>query len=139
MNEIDVVVKEAVEEYQCPGCVCGSDITCYEKGASEACKRHAAGTLAMPHIGSIFLGMPKGFNRPGECKTKIHIFRKFEDGWGFDMFNVPVWKHKDAHGNTIVRGLCPRVNVPFLHVFLTDCVADVNCIEITDQLMSEID
>lgn len=128
--------KIAVEEYQCPGCVCGMDISCYKPSEDIACERHVAGTMIYPIIGSVFLGMPKGFNRlgrPYEGKLfNLNIFDNFNDGWDYDMFNVPAWKHKDKHGNTIVRGLNPRFNRPFLHIFLEDCIDRILCFQITD-------
>lgn len=133
-------IKKAVEEYQCPGCVCGSDISCYQKGEGVECFRHVAGTTLMPQIGRIFLGMPKGFNRLGLCeKFKITIFEEVEDGWVFDKFNVPVWQYLDKHGNTLVRGICPRINWPFLHVFLGDVRSEIDCIEITQKDVNEMD
>jgi len=132
MNKI---IKMAVETYQCPGCVVGSDTSCYEKSTNEACEKHVPGSTIMPVIETVFLGMPTGFDRLGCCKKmKICIFRDYLDGWGYDQFNVPVWKHKDEHGNTIVRGLSPRINTPFIHVFLTDCMESINCMEITKEI-----
>ena len=42
--------------------------------------------------------MPKGFNRLGSYgEMKPNIFEKFEDGWGYDTFNVPVMtNHRDG-------------------------------------------
>ncbi len=137
---IDEIIKKAVEEYQCPGCVVGSDISCYEKGYNEACKRHVVGTSGYPAIGRFFLGMPRGFNRLGPCNEQtIKIFRKLEDGWTYDKFNVPVWKYKDQNGNVIVRGISPRINFPFIHVFLEDCLGEIKCLEITEKDISEMD
>lgn len=137
---LDDKIKKAVEEYQCPGCVCGHDTTCYqEKSGSEACGKHVAGTMIMG-LGQIFLGMPKGFNRVGPSEgMKINIFRELKDGWGFDFLNVPVWKFKDEHGNTLVRGIQPRTSSPFLHIFLTDCMQEINCMEITEKELEAID
>ncbi|GAB4343138.1 MAG: hypothetical protein Kow0089_18730 [Desulfobulbaceae bacterium] len=130
-NQVEQLVINAVETYQCPGCVHGSDISCYEKGDSLACNKHVAGTT-ISFIGRIFLGLPKGFNRLGVCDdTKINIFKTVEDGWGFDFLNTPVWKYLDEHGNTLVRGLCPRINTPFIHVFLGNHINDIDCYEIT--------
>ena len=137
---IDDVTKTAVEEYQCPGCVCGSNIECYEKGEDLACGKHVAGTTVFPQIGRVFLGMPTGFNRLGvNGNMKINIFQELKDAWNYDMFNIPVWKHLDKHGNTLVRGLCPRTNWSFLHVILCDCTADIDCHEITEEMMKKMD
>lgn len=130
-----------VEEYQCPGCVCGSDKSCYvSENDSMECTKHVAGTMAFPMVGTFLPGMPKGFNRIGsEDKLKINIFDKFSNGWGYNKFNIPVWKHLDEHGNTLVRGLSPRVNNPFLHIFLEDCIDKIDCLEFTKEDISEID
>lgn len=139
MANINSKIKAAVEEYQCPGCVCGSGTSCYEQSDNEACKKHVAGTM-ITGIGLIFLGMPTGFNRLGACdKTKINIFSELKDGWGYDLYNVPVWKYKDRLGNTIVRGICPRTNFPWIHIFLTDCMEEIGCQEITEKELSKMD
>ena len=142
MSEIKKEIKNAVENYQCPGCTSGSTIGCYKKGAYEnqvECARHSAGTF-MPMIGGIYLGMPTGFNRAGVVDNmKMQIFEKFEDGWGFNKFNVPVWKHLNKEGHTLVRGICPRTNSPFLHIFLENCMDKISCQEITEQDISEMD
>lgn len=135
-------IKKAVEEYQCPGCVCGSDTSCYEKGEGVECGRHVAGTTIMPQIGRIFLGMPQGFSRLGPCeKTKITIFEKIGEASykKYDLFNVPVWKFLDKNGNTLVRGLCPRINWPFLHVFLGNVLSEIDCLEVTQRNVEEMD
>ena len=137
------ILKEAVEEYQCSGCVSGSDISCYQKGNSSACGAHVAGTRIF-NIGRIFLGMPTGFNRLGTAEeTKIDIWETYEEqnkNWAYDMFNVPVWKHKDANkDNTLIRGISPRINSPFIHIVLEDCLDKIDCIEITDEVIREMD
>jgi len=130
-NEIDINIKNAIEEYQCPGCVVGGDISCYEKGDSLECDKHVSGTTMIP-IGRIFLGMPKGFNRHGPVEgMSIDIFKTFSDGWGYTKLNIPVWKYLDNNGNTLVRGISPRINAPFIHVFLEDCIDKIDCTEIT--------
>jgi hypothetical protein len=63
---------------------------------------------------------------------KPNIFEKFEDGWGYNEFNYPAWKHLNENGHTIVRGLSPRINVPFIHIFLENCREKINCFEITE-------
>lgn len=130
--------KEAIERYQCPGCVRGHDISCFEARGSLECGKHVAGALS-PGAGSFFLGLPNGFNRLGINKTKVYIFESLKDGWGFDVFNVPVWKHLDKHGSTLVRGISPRINAPFLHIFLEDCMDEINCLKITDEDIEGMD
>ena len=133
-------LKKAIETYQCIGCVSGSNTKCYVKGESLACGNHIIGTTAIP-IGKIFLGLPTGFNRCGPIgeDMQIHIYEKFADVGGYDKFNIPVWKYKDKLGNVIVRGLSPRVNFPFLNIFLEDCLSDIECLEITDKDLEEMD
>ncbi len=135
LNQIKVV-----EHYQCPGCVCGSDFKCFELGNGIECGKHVPGTLEYPIVGKFFLGLPKGFNRLGHVnEMRIQIFNKFSNGWGYDKFNVPIWKYLDGQGNTIIRGLCPRINAPFLHIFLGDCRAKIDCLEITNEDLDSMD
>jgi len=145
INE-EMIQRKAVETYQCPGCVCGSDFKCFERDDSKSvgigCTKHCAGTM-MLGVGSMFLGMPIGFNRLGprpenpEQKMKLVILRNYED-FEYDKFNIPVWKHKDEHGNTLVRGLSPRLNHSFLHVRLDDCFDKIDCLEITKEDIEEM-
>ena len=165
---LDPKTKLAVETYQCPGCKRGCDISCYEGSdaghISSAikpscgydilppyakardlrtdgieCTKHVPETI-IPGIGHIFLGLPTGFNHLGPCeKTKIFIFRKFEDGWGYNMFNRPIWQFLDNYGNTIVRGLCPRINWSWIHIFLEDTIFWINCPEISQEDVDEMD
>lgn len=136
--------KKAVEEYQCSGCVNGSDITCFliNQAAGIGCGKHHAGTFGMG-TGSFFLGLPKGFNRLGEhAKMKPAIFERFEDvqkEWEYDMWNIPVWKYLNENGHTLVRGLMPRRNEPFLHIILEDCRDKINCREITQEEIDGMD
>lgn len=135
-------VEEAIKEYQCTGCVQGSFPECYEKVSDIVgcgCSEHHAGSMAFPAVGRFFLGMPTGFCRIGECDSMVlNIFEKFEDGWGYDNYNVPVWKY-NHNGHTLVRGLSPRTNKPFLHVFLDACMDEINCIEISDKDVEGMD
>lgn len=133
-------IKNAVEKYQCPGCVKGHNISCFEGGVyGVGCGKHVPGTTILPIVGKIFLGMPKGFNRIGETETILSIFEKFEVHGDYDSFNIPVWKHLTKDGHTLVRGLSPRINYPFLHVFLEDCLSKVDCLEVTEELLAEMD
>ena len=136
-------VEEAIQEYQCPGCTNGPYPECFkdDKTGGLQCESHCCGTIVSNGIGSIFLGMPKGFDRKGACQhTKIWIFESFDKStWPYDKFNVPIWKHLDKHGNTLVRGICPRLNDPWIHIFLEDCKNKIECIEITTEDISEMD
>lgn len=138
---MDKTIKDAIERYQCPGCVGGSDTSCYEKGDSLGCKNHCAGTMGFPVMGRFFLGLPTGFCRLGTCdSTKINIFRSLkESDWSYDKFNVFVWKYLDEYGNTITKGLSPRINFPWIHIFLENCIKDIDCIEITTKDLNKMD
>jgi len=155
-----MTLEEAVQEYQCPGCVGGPYPECFTKCrvGGVGCGSHSAGTMMFP-AGTIFLGMEKGFNRVGpvaEESFPLLIFKdeeQFKKDWSspfgldgleipdsiYDKANVPCWKYLDKHGNTIVRGLAPRRNMPFLHVFLCDLRDKIPCIEITNDFISQID
>jgi hypothetical protein len=84
--------------------------------------------------------MPKGFNRLGLVeKMSLDIFESIEEKneqWGtFDHFNIPTWKYLDGFGNTLVRGHSPRTNGTFTMVILGDCRKDINCFEVTNEIM----
>ena len=133
-------LQEAVQEYQCPGCVSGPYPDCY-KPSGTGCSVHCAGTMGSG-IGSFFLGMPKGFCRIGPIDKKyfeIVIMGSPSEYSGYDKFNVPVWKYLDNNGNTIVKGLSPRINQIFLHVFLGDFRTEINSLEITQQDVDDMD
>lgn len=128
--------KEAVEKYQCPGCIVGGDISCYESNdlGGIGCGKHMAGTI-ISHIGTILLGMPIGFCRLGSnTKLKPNIYQKFEDcSWYNGKYNLPVWKYLTKDGHTLVRGLSPRTNSTFIHIFLENCLDKINCLEISEE------
>lgn len=136
MNE---KIKNAITEYQCCGCTNGPAMTCYKKADhGYGCEGHYPGTIA-GGIGTILLGMPKGFDRVGPVNWfRPQIFEKYEQG-KYDMYNIPVWKHLDENGHTMVRGLSPRINQPFLHIFLEDCRDKVDCLEITKKEQEGMD
>jgi hypothetical protein len=126
---------KAIQEYQCTGCFTGPFPHCYkksEKGEGIGCADHQPATIMGP-AGLIFLGMPRGFCRLGgiNAKLRLHIFPTFKEGWGYGIWNVPVWKYLSPAGHTMVRGLSPRNNFPFLHVYLEDCRDQINCLEVT--------
>lgn len=148
-------IDTAVKTYQCQGCVNGSHPFCYKKDTmGSGCSAHCPGTI-MLGVGHLFLGMEKGFNRIGpiqDGQMHIQIFTDakekivapnqcsaFTSKGLYDNFNVPVWKYLDEHGNTLVRGLRPRLNVPFLHVFLWNALSEVHCLEVTRSMMDAMD
>jgi hypothetical protein len=144
--EIEERVLKAAEEYQCPGCVCGSDRECYENVDTFGvqCSKHVCGTTIMPVVGRIFLGLPTGFCRLGTKveNQKLSIFKDMDDlhkGWTYDKYNVPVWKHLNSSGHMLIRGLSPRTNEPFLHIILDAKLDDINCMEITSADIAEMD
>lgn len=140
---MDKTQQIMIEKYQCPGCIVCSDNKCFKKGDNLECGRHVPGTIIIG-IGILFLGLPKGFCRLGVStpeKYKISIFKNLESVWGqgYDKFNIPVWKHLDEHGNTLIRGLTPRNNQPFLHVIIGDYIDQIDCYEVTKKDLTEMD
>jgi hypothetical protein len=122
MKKLTVVQKRMIEEFQCPGCVCGSDTdSCssfeFEQHPNDAgafrCKTHVPGTM-MLGAGTFALGLPKGFNKCGANKRgetyEMPIFL-YEDGSSpvWDNLNVPVWAMVQD-GYLFVRLFSPRIN-----------------------------
>jgi len=138
MPVTDEQLKGIIEEYQCPGCSHGSDFSCYKKGDFLECANHFPGTILMG-VGPLFLGMPKGFDRLGRCKDMRMYILEDVHCVRYDTLNVPVWKYLSAEGHTIVRGMSPRINDPFLHIILEDCIGSINCIEINADFLEGID
>lgn len=85
--------------------------------------------------GSIFLGLPNGFNRLGVYpQMKLHIYESWDHlskACEDPKFNVIIWKHLDQRGNTVLRGLRPRLNEPYLYLVLGDCRDKLPGIEIS--------
>ena len=133
--------KEIIEKYQCYGCGGEGYAKCYNNTSMRdfACSDFVSITYVYPG-GKIFLGLPKGFKRLGPYSTmKINIFIKFSDGWKYNKYNIPVWKYRDKNNNTIIRGISPRINMPFIHIFIEDCLDKIECIEITDKDIEGMD
>lgn len=140
------VQKNAVEEYQCVGCSGDGFDVCFKSNFTGGigCGSHVPGTF-ISGIGSIILGLPKGFHRLGIYeKLNLKIYEHFEDckfdddeSPVYNIFNVPVWKYLNEKQHTLVRGLTPRLNEPFIHIFLEDCREKINCIEITKKQMTK--
>lgn len=138
---MDRIFEEAVEKYQCTGCINGSNISCFQPSTdSVGCSNHKAGTIIVPY-GPMLLGMPTGFCRLGSAKDLIpSIYSCFEDmDWDYVKWNVPVWKYLTKDNHTIVRGLSPRNNSTFIHIFLENCLDKINCLEITEEDIAFMD
>ena len=138
-------LKQTITEYQCPGCSNSSFDQCYKKNdIGIGCASHSPGTIVIPY-GTVFLGMPKGFNRLRSIeKMSIIIWQSYEQfqkdwSFGYGKFNVPCWKYLDEFENTLVRGLSPRVNIPFLHIFVGDARDKINCLELTNEDVNAMD
>ncbi len=132
-------IKKVVEKYQCCGCVCGSNIDCFEKSDTLSCEKHCAGTRIYPMVGKVFLGLPTGFNRLGlQEKMPIWMYEDVKD-FKYDKFNIPAWKHKTKEGHIFVRGLSPRINNAFLQIFLKGDFSSIKALEITTKDMKEMD
>lgn len=105
---VDSEVK-MIEEYQCSGCVSGSDITCGrfklwrdDEKIGFSCRGHVPGTF-LTGIGCILLGMPKGFNRIGDwynykdpmllMKETVERGRKDSPTGGYETGHVHIRLH----------------------------------------------
>ena len=131
------------EIYQCHGCLTGPKEGCYKAAkAGIGCDSHYPGTM-VSNEGTIFVGLPKGFNRLGDSRTiKVSIFESIEQPqghWPYDKFNVPVWKYKNAAGHIIIRGLCPRINQGFIHVIAKGDFGSIDCLAVTEQDIERMD
>ena len=141
-------MSKNVSNYQCSGCIKGSSTEdgCYKKKNDQdiSCSSHHVGTLSLGQ-GKILLGMPKGFNQLGPWpEMKMSIFpnkEAFLKEWGgYNKLNLPVWKFKNEEGHVFVRGMSPRRNCPFLHVFLEDSIyEELNCQEILQEDLDNMD
>jgi len=134
-------LKNAVEEYQCSGCMNGGDISCFVKNSNVGigCGKHSAGTIIGGGIGKIFLGLPKGFCRLGVYESmKPFVHEKFTDS-KLDKWNIPCWKYLNENGHTIVRGFMPRKNEPFIDIYLENCMDKIDCLEITQKDIDGMD
>ena len=135
-------MKEMIEEYQCPGCVCGSDIECGKYKLDEGsnnCAGHCIGTTISGGIGKILLGFSKGFNRVGfDTNLKPWFYKDVQD-FSYDKFNIPVRKYKNEKGHILVKGLMPRLNQTFLQVFKSGDIDKIKALEITEEDINSMD
>jgi hypothetical protein len=100
--ELTVIQKTMIEEFQCPGCVMGMDVTCgslkLDDSEGFSCKGHRAGTILNGSV-RFNLGLPKGFSRviyaddPFANEKEPSNIRLHADSASvkFDRLNVPVW------------------------------------------------
>jgi hypothetical protein len=137
---------EMVEEFQCPGCVCGGDtkcgkfITAFLSQGDYSCASHVPGT-SINLVIKLYLGMPTGFNQvgplQGNFKNNIRIFESFYPTL-YNNLNVPVWA-MEKDGFLFVRCFCPRKNYSFVDVLQGGKLSDVpNAIDV-GKFVNEID
>lgn len=133
-DEVSKVEKKMIENFQCPGCVSGSNLKCgafkLHRGGPRfdnfACQSHCAGTnIGFPGQGikQVLLGLPKGFTQTGDVEMGAkdrQFIRLWEDaeklpGNMWDHLNVPVWALVQD-GYLFVRTYSPRINLTFVDV-----------------------
>lgn len=116
---------EAIEEFLCPGCVCGSQVegcSAYKEHRS-GCDGWVPGTLLMPG-GAIALGFPKGFNKipfasyqrsgGGKFTNRLHNILLNGDEVKLCVGEKPLnmviwWLVKEGH--TFLKIFRPRINL----------------------------
>ena len=116
-------LKEMIDGFICPGCVCGSSITDCERAkkgvkivsGSGCCMEHVVGTDIFG-IGRFALGLPKGFCRAGDNSSKLEIrcYEEYPPNY-YNVFNIPVW-FMERDGYTFVRVVAPRIARVITHV-----------------------
>ena len=132
---LSVIQKNMIKNFQCDGCVCGSDpdeCSAFKPNkhcGAFFCESWIPGTICAPSPGLICLGLPKGFNIIGEhitgeairkfgyiflhespddiLKNPISATNIFSGYW--NKLNIPVWamEHK---GYLFVKTYSPRKN-----------------------------
>ncbi len=127
MNDVSKELKQMVEEFQCPGCVCGSDTTCkaFDYSPSQMrCMGHVLGTISAG-AGNFALGLPKGFCKPGWSlndkgefektlnRINVRLWPDSKPDW--NRLNIPVWA-LEKDGYLFVRTYAPRINVAWVDV-----------------------
>ncbi len=135
--ELTDVQLKVIGEMQCPGCTCGCEpaIECESFKPDDEygfrCAGHSAGTMIMPGIGFIYLGLPKGFNRVGADRIKGDNERSNNirlwlspDKPDWNHLNVPVWA-MEKEGYLYVRTMCPRINMNFVDVVKGGVMLDI--------------
>lgn len=142
-DQINVKFIEAIEKFQCVGCVNGSDIKCgmfKEQHYGNGCNNHSAGTF-MSGSGKIALGLPKGFNKvgklPDNMSTNIRIFESEKIKVAFNIFNLPTWT-MEYEGYLFVRTYVPRVDMSFVDIFIDGKEKDID-VEFSGKHISNFD
>ncbi len=122
--------KEMIEEFQCPGCVCGSDTLCgnFEiiNKDTNRCENHVLGTM-IGFGNSVALGLPCGFNKPGiahdNSGKEPPTARNTMDIRFWLKGNYPEWNHLNVavwalekEGFLFVRTFAPRINICWVDV-----------------------
>lgn len=123
-----MIPNDVVKTYQCVGCMQGPDPeTCPKANiTNKGCVNHYPGT-ALLGAGVIALGLPKGFCRYGKMDpTPIVIYESYDTMLDIHptlktKFSIPVWKHLDENGNTVVRWFSPRTNAGWSTIIMGDC------------------
>lgn len=141
---------QMVKEFQCPGCMNGSDPADCEAvrpdDFGEGCGAHFAATyLGLPGPATkVALGMPKGFDKVGVIpttkdagtSTNVRLWTGLpKDLW--NRLNVPVWA-MEYEGHLIVRTFLPRVGRHYVDVVrgasLSDAPGAIDVSDFLDQI-----
>jgi hypothetical protein len=137
-------IVEMVEEFQCPGCVCGVDTKCgqYKYDVDhQTCMSHVLGTSVLG-IGNFALGLPRGFCKSGvdyefKSRNKMHIRLWTGKHPIWDNLNIAVWA-MEKDGTLFVRTYSPRVNYACVDVIdggtLSLCPGAINVAKFLDEI-----
>lgn len=128
--ETTTAQRKMVEQFQCTGCVAGSDTKCGAfkpeeqrgaRGTGIRCVSHVLGTYVVGR-GHVALGLPTGFCRSGQIgatqdSANTMNIRLWPAGSApmWDTFNVAVWG-MEQNGHLFVRTYCPRTNRTYVDV-----------------------
>ena len=120
---IDETHGKMIEEFQCPGCVCGHNIECERFLLQETngyfwCDGHVPGTrLLGSRSPRMCIGLPRGFCRFSEKDPREQIMRLWVNGSNpkWDNLNIAVWA-MEWNGYLFVRTYMPRVDISVVDV-----------------------
>lgn len=135
------VQRQMIEEFQCSGCVSGSDTKCGVfrlEGGEDGdkgfrCGAWTPGTIGIPG-GRICLGLPVGFNKTGPIEMEyiqkggyVTLYASPADlgenpvgpanifSGEYNKLNLPVWA-MEQDGHLFVRVISPRKCLPRVQV-----------------------